>query len=222
MPPPSGRPTPSCLPHRNKGLRALPLSPRCCGPRGGACACGVEAVIAGEEVSRVPCAESTGLGQSSGCRLGVWASGGDPARILCSGGTRKPEFSGGPGGAEPGLQGQLCLKAPLWGAQYRPQPLGVQWPPAQRLHSQARVHGGGCLLGLSPGCRHTVLRPAGCSLPGAGSSLCGVGPALGLGGSVASHRNKGCTPSTPAALPCPRLLQEAELVLEAGSSYKHF
>lgn len=47
-PPPSGRPTPSCLQHRNKGLRALPLSPRCCGPIGGACARGVEAAIAGE------------------------------------------------------------------------------------------------------------------------------------------------------------------------------
>ena len=162
---------------------------------------------------RVPYAVSTGLGQSSGCRLGVWASGGDPARILCSGGTWMPSPLGGRVVLNPGLQGQLCLKAPLWGAQ---------WPRAQRLHSQAQVHRGGCLWALTPGCRHTVLRPAGCSLLGAGSSLCGVSSALGLGGSVASHRNKGCTPSTRAALPCPRLLQEAELVLEAGSSCKRF
>lgn len=171
---------------------------------------------------RVPYAESTGLGQSSGCRLGVWALGGDPARILCSGATRMPSSPGGRVVLNPGLQGQLCLKAPLWGAQCQPQPPEAQWPRAQRLHSQAQVHGGGCLWALTPGCRHTVLRPAGCSLLGTGSSLCGVSSALGLGGSVASHRNKGCTPSTPAALPCPRLLQEAELVLEAGSSYKHF
>ena len=47
VPPPSGWPTPSQLRHRNKGLRALTLSPCCSGPSGGACACGMEVVSAG-------------------------------------------------------------------------------------------------------------------------------------------------------------------------------
>lgn len=49
------------------------------------------------------------------------------------------------------------------------------------------VHGGGCLWALTPGCQHTVLRPAGCSLPRVGSSLCGVGPALGFSQGQGMH-----------------------------------
>lgn len=110
-PPPSGRPTPSCLQHRNKGLRALPLSPRCCGPIGGACARGVEAAIAGEvssgqfgcqrlwvqgPVRRVhrPWAElrlqtwGLGLGGRSSENIVLWCH-------------TDAKFSRGPGGAEP-------------------------------------------------------------------------------------------------------------------------
>ena len=89
----------------------------------------------------VPYAEATGLGYSSGCRLGVWASGEtwrEPCALAAHGCLsslgRQVMLS-------PGLQGQLCLKTPLWGAQCRPQLPGAQWPRPQRLHSQGRCTG---------------------------------------------------------------------------------
>lgn len=88
----------------------------------------------------------------------------------------------------PGLQGQLCLKTPLWGAQCRPATApGSPVATGTAASLTGPVHGGGCLWALTPGRQRTVLRPAGCSLPRAGSSLCGVGPALGFSQGQGMH-----------------------------------